>query len=411
MSVLAADAAAIQRPFLRPVALDLGKPLDQNGIAVLAVVANPDLRAQRTRAGVADAQAFAARLLPDPTVSLSADHIISGPDPLDNLVAQVATDLQALRTRSVARQNADAAARQVRLDLAWSEWQVAGQARIQMTRILALSHVDVLARISRDAAQSLLDRSLRAAGRGDISADQVQSARLAALTAADTQRITERDLGAARLELTKLIGLPPSALPRLAPSTLPPQPLDATRLFAIAQTQRLDLQALQAGYASQEAAVHKAVLDQFPTLSLAITGTRDTGGNKLIGPSVGFTLPLWNRNRGGIAIERATRDMLKAEYEARLFQTRAEIAAAVDGLRIAWAQRGELVSQIPPLARVATASRRAADRGDLAPATAEAAEQVLRDKQVQLVQIDQAIAEQTIALELLTGLLQGDWTT
>jgi outer membrane protein TolC len=409
-SVLAKEAAGIERPFLTPVALDFQAPLDQNAVAVLAVLANPDLRAQRARAGVADAQAFAARLLPDPTINFSYDRILSGPDPLDSFVGQIAADLQALRTRNVARKATDSAARQVRLDLAWAEWQMAGQARIRAVRILALTRVDVLARASRDAAESLLTRTLRASGRGDIGSDQVQSARLAALAAADTQRTTERDLATARMELGKLIGLPPETMLRLLPSMPPPRPFPAARLFAIAQTQRLDLQALQAGYSSQEAAVHKAVLDQFPTLSLAITGTRDTGGNKLLGPSVGFTLPLWNRNRGGIAIEQATRDALKAEYEARLFQTRADIAAAVEGLRVAWAQRAELAPQLAPLERMAVASRRAADRGDLAAATAESAEQVLRDKQIQLAQIDQAIAEQTIALELLTGVPQEDWT-
>jgi cobalt-zinc-cadmium efflux system outer membrane protein len=409
-SVLAADSAAIQRPFLTPVQLDLNQPLDQNAIAVLAVIANPDLRAMRVRARVADAQAFAARLLPDPTINVSFDHIVSGPDPFDNLVGQVAMDLQALRAHNVMRQAAEAAARQVRLDLAWAEWQVAGQARIHAVRILSLSRIAFLARTSRDAAQDLLDRSLRAAARGDIGADQLQSARLAALTAADTLRSAERDLGAARLELTKLVGVPPETVLRLASAELPPQPLDADRLFAIALAQRLDLKALQAGYASQEAAVHKAVLDQFPTLSLAFTATRDTGGNKMIGPAVGFTLPLWNRNRGGIAVQSATREALRAEYEARLVQTRADIAAAVDALRIGWRQRSDLAPQIGPLTRVAEASRREANHGDLALATAEVAEQTLRDKQAQLAQIDQAIMEQTIAVELLAGVPQGDWT-
>ena len=49
-------------------------------------------------------------------------------------------------------------------------------------------------------------------------------------------------------------------------------PLDRARLFAIAQTNRTDLKALAAGYASQEAAVRKAIIDQFPTLALTVTG-------------------------------------------------------------------------------------------------------------------------------------------
>ena len=60
--------------------------------------------------------------------------------------------------------------------------------------------------------------------------------------------------------------------------------------------------------------------------------------------------------------------------------------------------------------RYAEATRRAATRGDLPLATAETAEQALRDKQILLAQSDQAIAEQMIALELLTGTLREAWT-
>ncbi|MFX8762610.1 TolC family protein, partial [Acinetobacter baumannii] len=84
------------------------------------------------------------------------------------------------------------------------------------------------------------------------------------------------------------------------------------RLFAIARDSRTDLAALRAGYDAQEASVHKAVLDQFPTLNLSVTGNRDSAGNLLLGPTIDFTLPLWNRNRGGIAVERATRKALKS---------------------------------------------------------------------------------------------------
>ena len=45
----------------------------------------------------------------------------------------------------------------------------------------------------------------------------------------------------------------------------------------------------------------------------------------------------------------------------------------------------------------------------MALATAQTAEAALRDKQLLLVQADQAIAEQMIALELLTGGLRESW--
>ena len=404
------ETAPTARADLAAVDIDLAQPLDGTAVATLAVLANPDLRAARARAGIAGAQVFAARLLPDATLSLGVSQVLAGPDPLLDLTSALGFDLNTLRTRGVRLAQTRAAAQQVRLDLAWSEWQTAGQARLQAVRIVALERSVTLAAASRDTARSLLDRTTRAAGRGDLAADQVQTARLAAADAEVKARASEKDLATARFELTRLLGLPPSTILRLAPVIDRDRPLDPTKLFDIARTSRTDLRALEAGYTAQEAAVRKAVLDQFPTLGLNIGSSRDTSGNVIVGPSVDFTLPLWNRNRGGIAIERATRAALKAEYDARLFQTRAEIAAAVAGITIARRQRDAVLRDLPSAHRYAEATRRAAARGDLSIATAETAEQADRDKQVLLLQSEQDIAEQMIALELLTGTLREAWT-
>jgi len=125
---------------------------------------------------------------------------------------------------------------------------------------------------------------------------------------------------------------------------------------------------------------------------------------------VGFTLPLWNRNRGGIAIASATREQLRAEYTARLFQTRAEIDTAVAALRALRRQRDGLRGELPEIERYAAATERAATRGDLARATADTARQAARDRRLALLQLDQQIAEQTIALELLSGGPSEGWT-
>lgn len=146
------DASTIDRPYLKPVAIDLAQPLDPNAIAIIAVLANPDLRALRERAGVSDAQVFAAGLFPDPTFSFGIDHILSGPVAVDNIAGALGASLNALRTRGAVRSHARSAARQVRLDLAWAEWQTAGQARIQAARVIGLEQTQSLAMANRDAA-------------------------------------------------------------------------------------------------------------------------------------------------------------------------------------------------------------------------------------------------------------------
>ena len=118
---------------------------------------------------------------------------------------------------------------------------------------------------------------------------------------------------------------------------------------------------------------------------------------------------MWNRNRGGIAVEKATRAALKSEYGARLFKTRADIAAAVATIEVLRRQKSAFEADLPAVDRFARATGRAARRGDLAMATAQTAEAALRDKQLLVVQADQAIEEQMIALELLTGGLRESW--
>lgn len=122
-----------------------------------------------------------------------------------------------------------------------------------------------------------------------------------------------------------------------------------------------------------------------------------------LGPQIGFTLPLWNRNRGGIAVARATRAQLHAEYDARLFQTRADIAAATASLATIRRQQAALRAAMPALERFASATARAEMRGDLSQATAQTAAQTLRDRQIALAALDQQAAETIISLELLSG--------
>ena len=399
----AVDATLKSHPRLKPVAIDLSQPLTPEALGLIAVIANPDLKAARAKARVADAQVFTAGLLPDPVITLGADHILSGPDTTDALLAQLAVDLVALRDRSVTLKAEKAARDQVRLDLAWQEWQTAGKARLLAARIAGLSRALAFDREERDAADASLVRVVAAAARGDVRGDEVIAHRLAAADADDKTRAAERDLDGARLDLNRLLGLKPETVIRVAEVAPASPPLDTDALFARARAARLDLHALEAGYDSQEASVRKAVMDQFPTLELTISRARDTTNNQTIGPQVNFTLPVWNRNQGGIATAEATRDQLRAEYAARLFATRADIADLVEGLKSEQRQRGEIAAQVAPLTRLADASEAAAARGDVAHDTADATRQSVVDKSLALASLDQAMAEQTIALELAVG--------
>lgn len=408
-AALAAAGASVDRSFLKPQTIDLAAPLTLDALAVIAVVEGPDLKALRAKAGVVGAQAFSARLLPDPTAQFGFDKRLAGPDPFNGFTEQIAFDLNQLRLARVTREASAATKEQAHLDVAWAEWQAAGQARLLGVRIVALFAQSEVARVSALVAEDLLDAALRAAGRGDIAGAELDLRRQTAFDAADKARIAENALVVARGDLNKQLGLPPETRLRLAPLPTLPTPPAGAILAALAPVRRLDLRALRAGYDAAEAEAHKQVLQQFPTLSLTIASARDTANNYTLGPQVGFTLPLWNRNRGGIAVATATRAQLKAEFDARLFTTRADVVDAVAILANLARQRQALTGGLPVLRQYADATARASERGDLARATGVAALQAVRDRELALLVLDQQAAEQTIALELLSGSLSEGW--
>jgi outer membrane protein TolC len=124
----------------------------------------------------------------------------------------------------------------------------------------------------------------------------------------------------AERELARLLDLPPgSQLALAAPpqSTEVPQHLIVGALLNLGQ-RRPDLLALRAGYDEQDEHYRAALFAQFPRLDVGVTRGRDTSAIYTSGLSVSVTLPLFNGNRGNIAVEKATRESLYQEYGQRL---------------------------------------------------------------------------------------------
>ena len=185
LAALVAPAASLRHPTLKPVSIDPDRPLTPDALAVIAVLANPDLKAARAKAAVASAQVFQAGLLPDPSFNFGYDFRLSGPDPANAWAAALAYELTALRDRGVELKAARAAAQQVRLDLAWQEWQTAEQAKLLAVRIGGLQIIGALDAETKTASDVTLGRVMQAAARGDLKADEVEIRRLAALDASD----------------------------------------------------------------------------------------------------------------------------------------------------------------------------------------------------------------------------------
>jgi cobalt-zinc-cadmium efflux system outer membrane protein len=405
---LARRASQLRHPLIPLVTLDFSQPLTPDEITVVTVLANPDLRALRAKENIAAAQMFESGLFPDPQISAGVDQVLSPKG--EGLVSAYAGGLTldllgALAVRSVERQAARTRVTQTRLDVAWEEWSTAGKARLLAIRLPYQVRAAALAQSASEEADRILATILKAAERGDLKGDEVQTWRITAADARIRATTAARELQTTRLDLNTLLGLLPqepldvAEAARLQPWTAP----DPDALFQAARKQRLDLLALERGYESQEAALHRAILGQYPRLGITLTRARDTSDVQTFGPSVSLDLPLWNRNRGKIAVASATRAQMQAEFVARLHQTRAEIAALIDGLNRDEAARAALEAGIGDVERIAGAYEQSARRGTVTQPVAAGIRAAAIDKQITLLGLEQSCAEQRLALALATG--------
>lgn len=405
---LSRGTSQLKHPLLKPIELDFTQPLTADELAAIAVIANPDLRALRAKQGVADAQVFESGLLPDPQLSVGFDKVLSPADPSQTTAYAGSLSLDilgALVTRHADRRIKQTAAAQVRHDIAWAEWSTAGQARILARRWFYQAQALTLTREAWTSAENALQRALTAAQARDIKGDELETRRIAAADAREKARAAEHDAEATRLDLNQLLGFKPQESLSLAspPELREWRGLDAQALFATARRERLDLKALEQGYESQEATLYRAVLGQYPRFGITLNRARDTSDVHTFGPAVNFDLPLWNRNRGAIATAKADRAQLRAEFIARLHQTRAEIASLVAALDRDERARIALRAQLPDIERTASVFAAAAARHDVTQTDAEAARAAAIDKQLALLSLEQSCAEQRIALALATG--------
>lgn len=398
-------AATLRHPRLPPLTLDFSKPLTDRELAIIAVIASPDLRAQRARAGVASAQVFSAGLLPDPQLSAGLDHPSNGGSDLVNAYnLGLSWDIFGLITRHAEQRIARTQAEQVRYDIAWQEWLSANQARLLGVRLGYLERQAGIAGQAEQVADSLYQAAKSNLERGDIKLDEFALRESALIDARDRLLALQREIEKNRQDLNRSLGLPPKQVLKLGirPAT-EPAPADPAQLFASARHERLDLLALQAGYASQEATLYRAVLGQFPRFNLGLSQASDTSGIRTLGASVTLDLPIFSRNRGNIALAQATREQLYAEYSARLFQTRADISQISADLTRLARERTALASKLPSLEHAEAVLREASQRRDVPLLSYETIRASLLSYQLQLLSLDQNIAEQRVALDIAVG--------
>ncbi len=397
------DVATLSPPAAATVAFDVGDGLDPDEVAAIAVLNNPGLRAAREGSGIAHAQLFAAKLLPDPQLTLGSDRPTNQRDTtVSAFTLGIGYDVGAVVARNPTVAAAEAATEQVRLDVIWQEWQVAQQARIAAVRYRTEARkLDILrAAYGRFEARAAV--SAQALDRRDVTVDVAGSDLSALLDMASRLGQLEVQHADTGHEIDALLGLLPTVELPLVGADVPPPLRPPVDVASIAQW-RPDLLALQAGYRSQEARVRLAVWHQFPAVTVTWNRMRDTSSVWTSGFAANLNLPFFSGARGEIAIERATRAKLRAEYQDRLAQTQADVARLQTDGALVRAQFDVLQARVAQLDEMAVDARRGYRGGELAAVVSINLDSALVTHRIELIDLEQTLWEARIALDTLLG--------
>jgi outer membrane protein TolC len=409
-----ADASALPIPKAwKRQSIDVGDGLNETETVVLAVLNSPELEAARTQIAEAKASLYAAGLLPDPRFDMSFDFPTSkDPTLTTGENYGLGIDLQQILTRNARRDVATEAAAATYLHVLWQEWQVIQKARMLWRRALIQQRqIDVLQDQSRQA-KTTWEEMHQALMLGNANLDQEGLALAPMMDAQAAVKEAKRQLNATMHEMHLLLGVDPgvplvlAGAKDIATLVRPPMEGDALQmLLNRIGKRRPDLLALQAGYRSQENKVREQILKQFPSFSIGANKLRDTSGVWTLGPFINLDLPLFNANRGNIAMARATRMRLHEEFHYQLTSAYVQASKIAMDQRLAFKEWQGLSARMPELEKTEERMEQALASGEIDMLTFTTLRTAYFSQQAKMLNLEQALLEQSVALETLTGTL------
>lgn len=306
-----------------PAGLDSGRRLGEDEVVLLALWNNPTFQELLVELRLTSADLVQAGLLPNPEV-VYFFHVPAKPFKYAVELPLEAFWLRPVRLKNAERENARAAERLT-------------QSALDLIRDTRSAYIDVLlarerARVAREAVRvrgRIADLAEARQKAGDASVQESAAARIDALQAAQDATRIEYEAPLAEERLRALLGYGglavPISLDDAAPADRPG--VNVEELTAEAMASRPDVIAARYAVAAAAERLRLAEIGWVRFLGIldATSGTR-TG--REFGPAFRATLPVFNRNQGGIARARAEVEQLERRRAAVQNQVALEVRQA-----------------------------------------------------------------------------------
>ncbi len=310
----------------------LAQPLTPDSAITLALIHNPAVRETTARLGFAAADVYDAARIANPVFSASR---LSSTDPAA-VSAQIGlgiafsfTDLLLLPARS---RFAEARFEAAKLEVGAAAMSLASDAETAWYRLAGAEQAAAMrARVSEaaDASATLAQRYFDA---GNISKRELAMEKAAAAQAQLDKLSAEADAQATRSALNRLMGLPATQTAWTLAGGLP-APLaneDALDdLLKLAAECRLDLAAARK---NAEAIASAYGLERKTRLlgpiEIGYDHEKETDGSKIRGPTLSWTIPVFNWGSGRVARAQAELDRAEAQLAASKLDASNDVQAA-----------------------------------------------------------------------------------
>ena len=316
----------------------LARPLRADDAVRIALLNNPDLQAMFEEIGISQADLVQAGLLHNPTLLGSWRFPDEAPSMTDTEYS-LAADFLDLVMIPMRVRIAQANLEQTELRIDQQVLELVTQVRTAFYTYQAESQLEARLRLIGDADQAAAELA-KAQQQAGNTTDLESASRQAQFAAAHVELAEARkeEFGA-RERLNRLMGLWGDDLAWTAAPNLPELPereMPLGDLEALAISQRRDLAAMQRGVdAIGMALALKTNTRYLPTtIEVGADTEKQSDGQRITGPTLALTVPIFDQGQGEIARLTAEYRMAQRRLESRAIQIRSEVREAVEALKM-----------------------------------------------------------------------------
>lgn len=311
----------------------------------LALFFSPSLRVARVDARIVGAQVLGAGVLANPQLFLGPR--ISTRDSQVIFPASLSWQVPLWGIPGARREVAELRLTGGTLRLVELELDTLRRVRVALIRLWRLRREEALQEVLAQSAREIVAWTERLRRSGEVDAVTSYLAGVERYEAETRLGNLQNEATIARSEVLEMLGLLPDApVELILDDAVRVPPLPASNRESL---QRLPaLRAAEAAYELADAELRLEVRRQYPSIRLGAE-FEDDRGDPTIGPGVGLEIPLFDRNRGGIAAAEETRLRAREIYQNAVLGAAHEASRARSELRaseevLTYFEQGALVS-------------------------------------------------------------------